>query len=142
MNPASGGIFVILATALSPGGIGSALTATLLADGAAPGGSPGGFLAGGNMLLIVVMIGIFYFLLIRPQRQREREHQDWLKTLKKDDEVVTSGGIWGKVKGFSEKSPYVTLELQEKVRVRVLRSAITGKAPGNNDEASTEQPKQ
>ena len=89
------------------------------------------------MLLLVVMFGIFYFLLIRPQQKRQREHQDWLKTLKKDDEVVTSGGLWGKVKGVSE--PYVTLELQEKVRVRVLRSHINGKAP--TPESPAEPPK-
>lgn len=124
-------------TALSPG-MGSATA--LLADGAA-GGPAGGLFAGGNMLLLVVMFGIFYFLLIRPQQKRQREHQDWLKTLKKDDEVITTGGLWGKIKGVSDGSQYVTLELQEKVRVRVLRSHITSKAPGPG-EASPEPPKQ
>lgn len=123
-------------TGLSTGLLGGSGLA-LLADGAAPAG-PGGLFAGGNLLLLVVMFGIFYFLLIRPQQKRQREHQDWLKTLKKDDEVVTSGGLFGKVKGVSDNSAYVTLELQEKVRVRVLRSHITGKAPGN-DAAPDEQ---
>jgi preprotein translocase subunit YajC len=119
----------------------------LLADGAAGGGPANGLFAGGNMLLLVVMFGIFYFLLIRPQQKlrpqqkRQREHQDWLKTLKKDDEVITTGGLWGKVKGVTDGSPYVTLELQEKVRVRVLRSHITSKAPGPNEPAP-EPPKQ
>lgn len=134
---------MILASLLSHGGIGSALTANLLADGAGPVGGPGGGLfAGGNLMLLVVMFGIFYFLLIRPQQKRQKELQDWLKTLKKDDEVITSGGLWGKIKGVSDSSPYVTIELQEKVRVRVLRSHITGKAPANNDTgAAAEAPK-
>lgn len=127
--------------ALSTGSVpaGGAMTA-FLADGPA-GGPANGLFAGGNMLLLVVMFGIFYFLLIRPQQKRQREHQDWLKTLKKDDEVITTGGLWGKIKGVTDGSPYVTLELQEKVRVRVLRSHITSKAPGPN-EAAPEPPKQ
>jgi preprotein translocase subunit YajC len=113
---------------------------TLLADASAAGPG-GGMFAGGNMLLLVVMFGIFYFLMIRPQQKKQRELQDWLKTLKKDDEVVTSGGLWGKIKGVSEKSPYVTLELQEKVRIRVLRSHITAKAPANDEPAAADQNK-
>ena len=103
---------------------------------AAGGASQGDLLT--TMLPMVAIFVVFYFLLIRPQQKKQREHQDWLKTLKKDDEVVTSGGLFGKVKGVSDNSPYVTLELQEKVRVRVLRSHITGKAPGN-DAAPDEQ---
>ncbi len=96
----------------------------------APSGS-GGMFALGNILPILLMFGIFYMLLIRPQQKRQRELQDWLKSIGKGDEVVTTGGLWGKVSAVSEKSPYVTLELQEKVRVRVLRSHIAGKAPAN-----------
>jgi preprotein translocase subunit YajC len=98
---------------------------------AAPSG-PGGMFALGNILPILLMFGIFYIILIRPQQKRQRELQDWLKSIGKGDEVVTTGGLWGKVSSVSEKSPYVTLELQEKVRVRVLRSHIAGKAPAND----------
>lgn len=118
------------------GGSGSIGVSSLLADGGAP---PSGLFAGGNMVMLLVMFGIFYFLLIRPQQKRQREHTDWLKQLKKDDEVVTTGGLWGKVKGVSDNSPYVTLELQEKVRVRVLRSHIASKAPANEGSGPAEQ---
>lgn len=104
---------------------------TLLSDGAAAGGQ-GGMFALGNIAPILLMFVIFYMLLIRPQQKRQRELQEWLKSISKGDEVVTTGGIWGKVAAVSDKSPYVTLELQEKVRVRVLRSHITGKAPAND----------
>ena len=86
----------------------------------------------GNILPILLMFAIFYMILIRPQQKRQRELQDWLKSIGKGDEVVTTGGLWGKVSSVSDKSPYVTLELQEKVRVRVLRSHIAGKAPAND----------
>lgn len=91
----------------------------------------GGGMGGGGWVQLVpffVMIAIFYFLLIRPQQRKQRELQDWLKSLKKGDEVVTTGGLVGRISGLTDQ--IVTLELQEKVRVRVLRSHIAGKAPG------------
>lgn len=103
---------------------------SLLADGAAGGAN--GMFAIGNILPILLMFVIFYVVLIRPQQKKQRELQDWLSKLDKNEEVVTSGGLWGKILSVSEKSPYVTLELQEKVRVRVLRSHIAMKAPPND----------
>lgn len=104
------------------------------AQGGAPGGPPPGPLAlcGGQagMLFPMIMIFVvFYFMLIRPQQKKQRELQDWLKTLKKGDEVVTSSGIIGKISGLKDNE--VVLEVQEKVRMRVLRSHIAGKAPGS-----------
>lgn len=109
-----------------------ALLAQSAPSGGGGGGGQGGMFALGNILPILLMFVIFYLLLIRPQQKRQRELQDWLKSISKGDEVVTTGGLWGKVAAVSEKSPYVTLELQEKVRVRVLRSHIAGKAPAND----------
>ena len=111
-------------------GVTHAMGGTLLADAAA--GGAGGMFALGNILPILLMFVIFYVVLIRPQQKRQRELQDWLKQLGKGEEVVTTGGLWGKILSVSEKSPYVTLELQEKVRVRVLRSHIASKAPAND----------
>lgn len=101
----------------------------LLAQASGGGAAPSGVFALGQFAPIFIIIAVFYFLLIRPQQKRQRELQDWLKSIKKGDEVVTTGGIWGKVAGISDNSPYLTLELQEKVRVRVLRSHIAGKVP-------------
>ena len=95
-----------------------------------PGQNPMNALCGGQGGMFVPMIMIFvvfYFMLIRPQQKKQREQQDWLKQLKKGDEVVTTGGIIGKISGLTDNT--VTLELQEKVRVKVLRSHISGKAP-------------
>jgi preprotein translocase subunit YajC len=95
------------------------------------GGAPnpmGGCGGQGGMLIPMLMIFVvFYFMLIRPQQKKQREQQDWLKSLKKGDEVVTTGGIIGKISGLTDNT--VTLEVQEKVRMKFLRSHIAGKAP-------------
>lgn len=106
--------------------------------GQAPaGGSPSGAFAIGQFAPIFIIIAVFYFLLIRPQQKKQKELQNWMSTLKKGDEVVTTGGIWGKIAGLAENTPYITLELQEKVRIRVLRSHIAGKAPANDSSGMT-----
>ena len=69
-----------------------------------------------------------YFLVIRPQSKKQKELQKMLSELKKGDDVVTQGGIIGKVSGIKDNE--LTLQVQEGVRVRVLRSAVTGIYPG------------
>ena len=77
------------------------------------------------LIMMVLMFVVFYFLLIRPQVKRQKEHQAVLQSLKKGDMVVTRGGIIGKISGVSDA--ILTIELQDKVRVRVLRSHVDGK---------------
>ncbi|MCS6914910.1 MAG: preprotein translocase subunit YajC [Myxococcales bacterium] len=98
-----------------------------LADGPAPASGGGPLGAAGAFVPLLIMFLIFYFLLIRPQQKKQREHQEMLRNLQKEDEVYTQGGLVGKIKGLTDQ--FVTLELQEKVRVRVLRSHIAGKIP-------------
>ena len=98
-----------------------------LAQAAAPSGGAAGFL-GNPMFMILAMFAIMYFLVIRPQSKKAKEHQKMLSELKKGDEVATSGGLIGKIAGM--KDAEVTLILQEGVRVRVLRSSVTGLYPG------------
>ena len=62
---------------------------------AAQGG--GGLMAMSNLLLPVFLIGIFYFILIRPQQKRQRELEDWRKGIKRGDEIITSGGLWARI---------------------------------------------
>ena len=83
---------------------------------------------GGMFVPMIMIFVIFYFMLIRPQQKKQKELQDWLKTIKRGDEVVTTGGMIGKISHLADD--VVTLELQEKAKVRVLRSHIAGKAPG------------
>ena len=89
----------------------------------------GGLASLSNILLPVLLIGIFYFILIRPQQNRQRELEDWRKQIQRGDEIITSGGLWARVSSVNEKSRYVVVELQDKVRVKVLREHIISKAP-------------
>jgi preprotein translocase subunit YajC len=92
------------------------------AAGQAPAGPAG--LLGSPIVLMVLMFGIFYFLVIRPQAKKAKQHQQMLSQLKKGDDVVTTGGVIGRVTGI--KDDEVTLQVQEGVRLRVLRSAVSG----------------
>ncbi|MCL1926055.1 MAG: preprotein translocase subunit YajC [Syntrophorhabdaceae bacterium] len=91
------------------------------------GGSGGGLLGGSgfsSFIPIILIFVIFYFILIRPQQKQVSKHQDFIRNLKIGDRVVTSGGIHGEIKGLTETT--LTLEIADKVRVKVTRSAVTG----------------
>ncbi len=89
------------------------------ADAAAP---PGGGLL--QFLPILLVVGIFYFLLIMPMRKRQKAHAALLANLKRGDRVVTNGGIYGEVSALEEKT--VILRVAEDVRIKVARHAIAG----------------
>jgi preprotein translocase subunit YajC len=95
--------------------------AILLQAEGPPSASPFGFL-----LPMVLIFAIFYFLLIRPQTRRQREHEQVLKNLAKGDRVVTGGGLHGTVVGLADD--VLTLEIaaagKERVRVKVDRGRI------------------
>jgi len=76
-------------------------------------------------IMMLLMFAVFYFILIRPQMKKQKEHQSMLSQLSKGDMVITRGGMIGKISGITDK--VLTLELQEKVRVRVLRTHIDGR---------------
>jgi preprotein translocase subunit YajC len=71
---------------------------------------------------LILIFVVFYFLLIRPQQQKTKAHKKLLDDLKRNDEVVTAGGIYGRVMELGEK--VITLELSQNVRIRVERSKI------------------
>lgn len=75
------------------------------------------------MLMMLVIFGIFYFIMIRPQVKKQKEHQAMLSKLGKGDEILTRGGIIGKITGVSDDGVLV-VEVQDKVRVRVPRSFV------------------
>lgn len=100
----------------------------LLSPAAAQAAAPA---AAANPLLqfapLVVLVVLFYFLLIRPQSKRAKEHRQMLEKLAKGDEVVTSGGLAGKVAGLGEA--YVSVEIADNVTIKVQRSAIASVLP-------------
>jgi preprotein translocase YajC subunit len=77
-----------------------------------------------NMLLLGALFFIFYFVLIKPQQKRVKLHQEMIKSLKKGDKVVTSGGIIGTIVKL-DGDDVVVLEIAQSVRVRVAKSAIS-----------------
>jgi preprotein translocase subunit YajC len=89
----------------------------------AAGGMPGGDLI--SMILPLVMImGVFWFLLIRPQQKRLKDHQELVKNVRRGDTVVTGGGIVGKVHKVVDDNEII-LEIAENVRIRVVKSSIS-----------------
>ena len=72
--------------------------------------------------MFVIMIGIFYFLLIRPQQKKAKEHRALLEALKKGDSVVTAGGVFGKVTSLDEN--IVTLEIATGVNIKIKKGHI------------------
>jgi len=95
---------------------------------AGPLGACGGGGGMSSIVFMLLMFAVFWFILIRPQQKRAKELQAFLNALKKGDEVVTRGGVIGRVSGVNDN--VVTLEIQEKVRVRVLKSYIEGRHAG------------
>ena len=78
-------------------------------------------------IFLVAMFVLMYFLLIRPQQKRAKDHKNLLKELKKGDEVVTNGGVLGKINSVDES--FATLEIAEGVVVKVQKQGINQKMP-------------
>lgn len=85
--------------------------------------------AGGlsTILMLVVFFAIFYFLLIRPQAKRNKAHQQLVNDLQKGDEVVTSGGILGRIVKVEEN--ILTLEVSENTQLKIQRNAVVSVLP-------------
>jgi len=81
----------------------------------------------GIFLPILVMVGIFYFLVILPQKRQKQQLQEMISALKINDEVVTNGGIIGKIKEIKETS-YI-IQSAEKSFLEIGKSAVIGKRP-------------
>jgi preprotein translocase subunit YajC len=99
--------------------------------GGAAGGAAGGIASFVPLILIFV---VFYFLLIRPQQKKAKEHQNFLNNLKKGERVITSGGIYGRITGLTDN--VVTLEIADGVTIKVLRSAIMSSATAAEKQAA------
>lgn len=91
-------------------------------------GSPGWM----SMVPFALMFLVFYFLVIRPQARKQRDTQNFLGSLKKGDEVLTVGGIFGTIVGVTEK--YVDLKVSDNTRLKVLKSYLAGKATSTNEQ--------
>jgi len=92
---------------------------------AAETGAQGGSLM--SLVPLILIFVIFYFLLIRPQSKRQKEHQQMVASLEKGDEVVTSGGVIGQLTHVGEQ--FVTVEVADRIEVKIQRHAVTAVLP-------------
>ena len=93
-----------------------------LAQGGGAGGSPFP-----SLIMLLVLFGLFYVLLIRPQQKRQKEHREMTTKLAKGDEVVTQGGILGRITKVSDA--FVTVEVSEGTEILVQRAAVATLMP-------------
>jgi preprotein translocase subunit YajC len=98
----------------------------LFAEEAAPKGAPEGPPAWTSFMLPAMLVLIGYFVLFRPMRQQQKQQQLLISSLRKNDEVLTSGGIYGIVVSIKEKGDEVALKIDDNspVRLRVSKSSI------------------
>ncbi|QEM68178.1 preprotein translocase subunit YajC [Geobacter sp. FeAm09] len=90
--------------------------------GGAAGQAGGGMAAFQQAIPLILMFGIFYFLLIRPQQKKAKEHRTLLDSLKKGDLVITAGGVHGKVSSVDDT--IVTLEVAPGVNIKITKSYV------------------
>ena len=118
------------------------LTLSLLVMGGCPvPGGEGG--AGGSPLAFlpfVLIFVLFYFLILRPQQKQGKKKEEMLKSLKRGDNVITAGGIYGKIMNISEDD-IVTLEISKGVSIRIARSGIAGPEGQGKDDTKEDKSK-
>ena len=88
------------------------------------GSSASGFSIGGLIPFILIFV-IFYFLLIRPQQKRVKEHKNMVQNLKRGDTIVTAGGMVGKIVKASDNSEEITVEISKGINVNVVRHMVS-----------------
>ena len=86
-----------------------------------PEGAEGGF-DWTIIIFLALIFGVFYFLMIRPQRKRQKEHQQLMEELKRGDKVVTAGGIYGVIESLSDDS--IVIKVESGATMRVSRSSV------------------
>jgi preprotein translocase subunit YajC len=98
-------------------------------------GQPGFF--GPQLIMLIAIFVLFYFLLIRPQAKRAKEHKQMVESLSKGDEVVSSGGLLGRIADMDDN--FITLEVAEGVKVKVQRQAVTTLVPKGTFKGKVEE---
>lgn len=97
-------------------------TLAIILQAAAPAGQPGGMANYSGIIMIVLLFVVFYFFMIRPQSKRQKEIKNFRSAMKVGDKVVTSGGIYGRIKEINDDT--ILLEVDENVRIRVDKNSV------------------
>ena len=99
----------------------------LISDAYAQGGAGAQGSPFPSLIMLVVLFALFYFLLIRPQQKRAKEHREMTEKLAKGDEVVTQGGVLGKVTRVTDN--FIAVEIADGIEVKVQRMAVATLMP-------------
>ena len=79
-----------------------------------------------SFIPMILIFGIFYFILIAPMRKRQKKTQQMLAQLKKGDAVITNGGIYGRIAAIDDATATVILQVSDQVKIKIARSALAG----------------
>lgn len=107
----------------------------LIQQDAAPGGQLTSFIG-----MIVLLFGIMWFLVIRPQRKRDRERREMLEALRKNDRVLTVGGIYGTIRSIKGDDMVLLVDESSNTKLRVSRSAISQVVSETKEEGELSEP--
>jgi len=108
------------------------------AGGCIPGQAPegdGGTSIAPLIIFLVLIFGLFYFVMIRPQRRKQKEHQMMVQELQKGDKVITAGGIYGIIESLSEDS--IVLKIESGSTIRVARGSVVGQRETRSERTPT-----
>jgi preprotein translocase subunit YajC len=114
-------------------------TTVQLAQASDGASDDGGGLFGSPFILLIAMLLLMYALIIRPQQRQQKEHKQMVSAVERGDMVVTTGGIHGKVTGVADD--ILTVEIADRVRVKVNRSAVASRASTENKAADKKEAK-
>ncbi len=99
------------------------LISVVFIGGCAPTGAEGEGFDPSLIIFVVLILGLMYFVMIRPQRKRQQEHQHLIEELKRGDRVVTAGGIYGAIESISDDS--VVIKVESGATMRVAKGSVT-----------------
>ncbi len=108
---------------LKLGLMGGLLTSVVFIGGCVPADAEGGTSIWTMLIVVVLLFGLMYFVMIRPQRKRQKEHQHLIEELQRGDRVVTAGGIYGVIESISEDS--VTIKVESGATMRVAKGSVS-----------------
>ena len=88
------------------------------------------------LIMMVAIFAFFYLFIIRPQNKQQKEHERLVKELKKGDQIITQGGLFGRISDFDESNNAIIIEISKGVRIKMLRTQVArlqGTEPATND---------
>ena len=77
------------------------------------------------IIFLVIIFGLFYFVMVRPQRRKQKEHETFVQELQKGDRVITAGGIYGTIDSLSEEN--IVIKVESGATIRVSRGSVAGR---------------